>query len=372
MSKRVVLSSPGRVCLYGEHMDWCGYHVLAAAVDMRTFLQGEKARNRAVQVFSYPPFTAYDSYDLDEIAVNSDSDLKYVAGVLKAFQKRRDLPYRLGGMKLRFLRATEVSLLPASEKNRSLTDLPVKKGLSSSAAMCVAISAAIDIAHRRGLDDQGRVKDYISKPEALTFYADMAYTGERKELNINCGQMDQYASAYGRILHIDCTREPAIIHPLKPKVDLPLVIGDAGPKDTQRVLAWLGERFEAREPAFIEGMNNIIRIVEAAKDEFEKTKPDRYRIGELMNENQHYLSKYLKISGDCPISPSNLDKLLNASLEAGALGAKVSGSGGGGSMIALCQPEDVSRVARAIREAGGETHISKVADEGLRVEYIEV
>jgi len=275
-------------------------------------------------------------------------------------------------MRLRFLRAEEVSRLLDPEKDRRLTDLPAKKGLSSSAAMCVAISAVIDITHRRGLNDLSRAKDYVSKTETLTFCADMAYTGERKELSINCGQMDPYASAYGGVLHIDCTQEPAIVHPLKPRADLPLVIGDAGPKDTQRVLAWLGERFKAREPAFMEGMSNIVRIVKEAKDELEKAKPDRYRIGELMNENQHYLSKYLKISGDCPISPSNLDKLLNASLEAGALGAKVSGSGGGGSMIALCQPEDVSRVARAIREAGGETHISKVADEGLRVEYIEV
>jgi len=352
-------------------MDWCGYYVLPAAIDMRTFLQGEKTRNRAVEAFSYPPFTLYDIYNLDEIAVNWDSDLKYVAGVLKAFQKRKDLPYSLGGMKLRFLRAEEVSRLPVPEKDRRLTDLPVKKGLSSSAAMCVAISAVIDITHRRGLDDLGRVKDYISKTEILTFCADMAYTGERRELNINCGQMDPYASAYGGVLYIDCTREPAIVHPLKPRVDLPLVIGDAGPKDTQRVLAWLGERFKAREPAFMEGMTNIVRIVKEAKDELDKAKPDPYRIGELMNENQRYLSKYLKVSGDCPISASNLDKLINASLKAGALGAKLSGSGGGGCMIALCQPEDVSKVARAIREAGGETHTSKVAEEGLRVEYVE-
>ncbi len=114
--------------------------------------------------------------------------------------------------------------------------------------MCVVISAAVDLTHRFPeieQQDSTTILEYTSKPETLTLYANMAYTGERKELGINCGQMDQYASAFGGILHIDCTEEPAKIHRLKPKTDLPLVIGDTmQPKDTPKVLGWLGERFK--------------------------------------------------------------------------------------------------------------------------------
>ena len=35
--KKIIVSTPGRACLFGEHMDWCGYYVLLVAVDIRTW-----------------------------------------------------------------------------------------------------------------------------------------------------------------------------------------------------------------------------------------------------------------------------------------------------------------------------------------------
>ena len=91
-----------------------------------------------------------------------------------------------------------------------------------------------------------------------------------------------------------------------------------------------------------------------------------------MNLNQGYLSKNLKVSGDCPISPSNLDKLLGAALSAGALGAKVSGSGGGGCMVALCESESQRQeIGEAIKKAGGNVYTTRIATKGLRVEAVE-
>jgi mevalonate kinase len=150
------------------------------------------------------------------------------------------------------------------------------------------------------------------------------------------------------------------------------VIGDTRQeKDTPRILAWLGQRFREKEEAFMEGMRNIVEIVERAREELKRAHPRRDRIGQLMNENQHYLSKYLKVSGSCPVSPSHLDRLIQAALGSGALGAKLSGSGGGGAMVALSEPEDVEAVARAIRRAGGDAYITKVAQQGLAIEHIE-
>jgi len=344
---------------------------------MRLFIEAEVTDNNVVETFSYRPFVTYDKFNLEKVAVNWNSDLKYVGGVLTAFQKRNELPYQVGGMKLRFLKAEDIQKHFGYEDAKdTLRDLPAKKGLSSSAAICVAISAAIDLTHRfRKLEskDQTSIFDYVSKPETLTFFANMAYSGERKELGINCGQMDQYTSAYGGILYIDCTKEPARVHGLKPRTELPLVVGDTRQqKDTPKILAWLGERFEAREPKFIEGMKNIVKIVEEAREELEKPSPNRYKIGELMNENQYYLKNYLQVSGNCPMSPSRLDNLIDIALHAGALGAKLSGSGGGGCMIALCEPGDEMKVAKAINEEGGEAYATKVADKGLRIEFIEV
>jgi len=90
-----------------------------------------------------------------------------------------------------------------------------------------------------------------------------------------------------------------------------------------------------------------------------------------MNLNQQYLAENLRVSGDCPVSPSKLDVLIEAALNAGALGAKLSGSGGGGCMIALCLPEDIVKVSEAIRRAGGHPYVTRVAERGLRLEFFE-
>jgi mevalonate kinase len=334
---------------------------------MRSFLEVSPSnRSGVVEVYSYPPFDTYAEYRLGDLRIDSGSDLRYVGGVLKAMLGEGSLDIHKG-LRLRFVRAGEVSELTGSD----LVELPVKKGLSSSAAISVATASAVDIASMNP-GDEAHARSRLEDEENLTRYASLAYAGENKVLGINCGQMDQFASAYGGFLFIDCRSEPAGVERLSPQAEIPLVVGDTKQsKDTPRILAWLGERFRRREPEFMEGVKGIVEIVMEARRELGRPKPDLYRIGELMNLNQHYLAKYLRVSGECPISPSRLDMLIEAALDAGALGAKLSGSGGGGCMVALCLPEDVDRVSKAIRTRGGEAYVTRVADKGLRLELFE-
>jgi len=90
----------------------------------------------------------------------------------------------------------------------------------------------------------------------------------------------------------------------------------------------------------------------------------------LTNQNQHYIKNNLKVSGDCPISPSNLDILVEAAFKGGAYGAKVTGSGGGGCMIALCDPHSSRQVARNIDAAGGSATTTEISMQGIRLEAI--
>jgi galactokinase len=204
------------------------------------------------------------------------------------------------------LRSEEFSALTGG---RDAVDLPAKKGLSSSAALPVAAAAAVDLLVNRP-EGLGSFDESV-----LTSYASLAYTAENKVLGINCGQMDQIASAYGGLLFIDCRFEPARVERLGARCEMPLVVGDTGQgKDTPRILAWLGERFRRGEPEFMEGVRGIVDVVLEARRELSKPNPDLYKLGELMNLNQHYLAKYLKVSGDCPISPNRLDVLIEAAL----------------------------------------------------------
>jgi len=344
-------------------MDWCGFSVIPAALDMRTYVQVGMGVPGPSEIYSYPPFSQHESHDPAAGGVNSGSDLRYAQATLIALERSG---VRTSGMRIRFLRADEVEGLRGP--GRRLIDLPVKKGLSSSAAVCVAVAAAVDII------SSGLVKEAGSAfaAEEMERYADLAYRAERGILGINCGQMDQYAASFGRLLYVDCSTSPAKVKPLSPPIELPIVIGDTGQeKDTPRILAWLGKRFGEKEGGFMEGMMNIVRIVEEAREELERASPRRERIGELMNDNQFYLERYLKVSGSCPVSPSNLDRLVGAAIDAGALGAKLSGSGGGGAMVALSEPGDQEVVADAMRRAGGDAYITEVAGRGVEVERVE-
>ncbi|MEM3449943.1 MAG: hypothetical protein QXU11_10345 [Thermoproteota archaeon] len=320
---------------------------------MRTFVLAEDSSDNLVNVLSYPPFTSFDCFNLVDFNPQEGDDLKYIRATIRAMMNRG---YCFKGLRIRTIKANEASNLI---KESEFFDLPVKKGLSSSAAICVATAAALHVL-TKGVEtiDENLLKEI----------ADIAYTAERKILQINCGQMDQYSSALGSLLYLDCSVEPAKPTFLRPRINLPLVIGDTRQtKNTSLILAWLRERFEKKEPLFLEGVNEISKIVEEAKKELEKESPDLEKIGELMNMNQYYLKTHLKVSGDCPISPNKLDDLIEAARNAKALGAKLSGSGGGGVMVALCKPEDLSKVAESIRKVGGEPFITTVTKEGVRV-----
>lgn len=119
------------------------------------------------------------------------------------------------------------------------------------------------------------------------------------------------------------------------------------------------------------GVARIVEIVEEARKELSKAEPDLEKVGELMNENQHYLAKCLKVSGDCPISPSKLGDLIEAALNEGALGAKVSGSGGGGCMVALCEKDSWKKVMNSINRVEGHAITTRIPKKGLEVEMIK-
>jgi mevalonate kinase len=68
------------------------------------------------------------------------------------------------------------------------------------------------------------------------------------------------------------------------------------------------------------------------------------------------------------VSDESLEWLINAARKAGALGAKLTGAGGGGCMIALAKNERIPQVVEAVQRAGGRPFIAKKTDEGVKIE----
>ena len=141
-------------------------------------------------------------------------------------------------------------------------------------------------------------------------------------------------------------------HPMETfKVGKPftIVIGDTGiPAPTKESVGDLRRLWLGDATTFEGYFNEIAQIALIARRSIESGKPEL--LGELMDEN-HALLQSMTVS-----SPE-LDKLVEAARKAGALGAKLSGSGRGGNMIALVEQANAESVADALVSAGAKRTI---------------
>jgi mevalonate kinase len=143
---------------------------------------------------------------------------------------------------------------------------------------------------------------------------------------------------------------------------LPLVVGYTGIKaDTPTLVRQVADFYQQKKE-FTSGLFTFIgKIVKESKTAL--TGGNFEKLGLLMNRNQEILQ-------ELGVSSPILDKLIQASLQAGAYGAKLSGAGGGDCMIAIVSPQTKHSVERAIEGSGGEVLRVQTQAEGVRSEKI--
>lgn len=209
-------------------------------------------------------------------------------------------------------------------------DLPAMSGIGATGASSVAIVRAL--AEEFGLR--------LSEDEinAGGYQGEIAYHGP------TTSGIDNMISTYGGVICL--TRgEPNVIRKLRFRGPFEVVIGDTGiVANTKTMLAGVAERrkrFPERYERLMQAAREIADEAMAAIDAF-----DLKRVGRLMNRNQSLLQ-------DAELSCPELEQLIEASRAAGALGAKLTGSGGGGCMLALTPGKELQEeVARAIETKG--------------------
>jgi len=197
--------------------------------------------------------------------------------------------------------------------------------------------------------------------------------------------MDQYTTAMGHIIHLES--EPNIsIQSLNPKLGS-FVLGDSDqPKDTMGILKRLNDSrveilniLRIKNPTInIHTMNSDINLsdlnneqrkmykgtvqnrdlLKKALVELKNNKPNYELIGTLLTELHVVLRDIFDIS------TPKIESMLDAAMNAGALGGKITGSGGGGCMFAYA-PDHPEKVAEAIEQAGGKAYIV-YSDDGTR------
>jgi len=219
---------------------------------------------------------------------------------------------------------------PENLRIRLSGDLPAMSGIGATGASSVAIVRALSEEFNLRLSDD--------EVNAGAYQAEIAYHGP------TTSGVDNMISTYGGIIHL--TRgEPNVVRKMKLKEPVEVVIGDTGIiANTKTLLAALGERKKISPQRYGRILEDARQIAEKAMAAIERF--DLKGIGGLMDQNQSLL-KEAEIS--CP----ELDLLVDLSRNAGAAGAKLTGSGGGGCMLALTPGKDLQeKVASAIELRG--------------------
>ncbi len=324
--KKIVVSAPGKLMIFGEHAVVYNRPCLVAAVSQRLFVEAEKISEKKILI-SAPNMKIPDfSISLTDLDKAKDKEIRFVLEAVKNFFKKYGVE---SGLKI---------------KTKSQFSAEYGFGSSSAVTVCTikAISEIFDIK--------------MEKKEIF----DLAYKTVLDIQAVGSG-FDIASAIYGGVIYF--LTGGKIITPLKVK-GLPLIVGYTGRKaSTPEIVKQVKVEME-KNPSYYEDLyDEITQIVEKAKVEIENSNwPE---VGRLMNENQEILKKFKVPSFQYGFSSEIIEKLIEACRKAGAYGAKLSGAGGGDCIIAL--GEDKQKVEKAIKEAGGTPVSVNIDYQGLKI-----
>jgi len=219
------------------------------------------------------------------------------------------------------------------------SQIPSSSGLGSSAAVTVATLAAIN--------------EEFNCEKTIHEIADLAYKIEKKVQKGRASRTDTSVSAYGGIFLI-LNGERKRLAPQNHQ----FVIGNSQISHSTSRMVERVAQFKEKEPLICEP---IIDSIGNLSYQALQHMHDPLRLGELMDIN-HALLEALGVG-----HPS-LSRLVLACRQTGAYGAKITGAGGGGCMVALVQKNLKGRVAGAIEVFDGRAIITSLDCEGLRRE----
>lgn len=367
----VVVFAPGRVNLIGEHLDYCGLPVLPAALSQGLALAARPGSGGRIRCATTEP--GHDPVDFTpappESSAGSPGEARAGAGFGRYLAASAE-GLRLGG----WLAAPGA----AGFDGFLASSLPAASGLSSSSALVVAGALALLFANGRLAPG-----DELDLPERMRLAADLA--AAERGAAIRGGAMDQsvcLGAAAGHALLI--TSEPARWTPVPvPRSRFSFLAAFTGvraekggaAKETYnaRVVEAAAALVELRKLLGARGSHRTLidRYPEAALLEAVRRLPpplDR-RMRHLVTETHRVRravrclregaaeefgalldASHRSLREDYRVSAPALDALVEEARAAGALGARLTGAGLGGSVVVLTRPEDREAVSARLRD----------------------
>jgi len=326
-SEKINLFVPGRLCLFGEHSDWAGLHrminadivpgmAIVTGIEQGIYAEVEKSEqfimhNESEELNGFwVDFTcSMMSQELRAIA-ETDSYFSYASGVASYIKDH----YSIGGIKVTIKKMT----------------LPVKKGLSSSAAICVLIARAFNKLYSLNLNTRGEM--------------DIAYKGEQRTRS-RCGRLDQ-ACAFGIVpVCMNFNGDDITINKLIIKNYFYWVFADLNAKkNTIKILNDLNKCYPFAETEKEQNVHKALgeinqNIIQRAIEYLQKGKT--LELGKLMSEAQEIFDTMI-----APASPSELAApklhsfLKDENIKSLTFGGKGVGSQGDGAIQFLARNEE--------------------------------
>lgn len=319
---QVTASAPGKAILFGEHAVVYGKPAIAMALNKRAQVKVSGRVGNKIQV-NITDLGIKGYIDLKDNIIISDSPkkgiLKYILNSVKKVHSESGLDICID------------------------VNVPIGGGLGSSAAVTVALIAAVSKYNNM---DLGKKEISILAHEV------------ELEVQNSASALDTTISTYGGLIYLE--KDAKEIISLNVNHDIPVVIGYT---DSRGNTGKLIEEVKIRKERYPEIINPIIDSIETITNEAKQAilNNDKKRIGELMNINHGLLDAL-------GVNTVELSNMVYTARNAGASGSKLTGAGGGGSMISFC-PDGTKKVILALKkiENAFKADISK---EGVKINVL--
>lgn len=318
-------SAPAKVILFGEHFVVYGSPAILAAINRRTVVYAKERKDGTMKVTS----------DIGVAAQYGEFGSRSIRGGRRAITV------------LDPIHKAARKVLERAGHNRGVdimlkSQIPYGIGLGSSAAACVATIGAVDS---------------ITGGHERRWICDRAIEAERV-IHGNSSGADCYVSTFGGIMRYSRQEGYRVIRAKDP---LNMVVSNTGIRHSTGDLVEKVRRYREANPSLfrsIESDANEICVSAVAALE----SGDYARVGRLLTENQALLEKI-------GVSHRKAGKIISLMMHFDALGAKITGAGGGGAVIGLASTRvESAKIARKLNREGFQSREVEVDLAGLIVE----
>jgi galactokinase len=330
----VTAVAPGRVNLIGDHTDYTGGLVLPMAINQATIVTGKRGGNEVRLTSSEQHEPAVVPLDVSDPFSTKPDWARYVAGVVAILQPKEGFTGSVS------------------------STIPVGSGLSSSAALEVAVAKAL------GFDG------------STLELARLCQRAEQVASGVPCGIMDQLASAggvAGHALLIDC--HTLLIEPIPVPMAVDVVVIHSGQHRALSGSAYAERTAQCSMAEDIVGPLRLVRevsVLDAIDDETIRrrarhvvTENERVRQfagalkrGDYSHAGELMVESHTSLRVDYNVSTPVLDTLVKRLIDTpGVLGARLTGAGFGGCVVALTGPGALQEGWR-VRPAAGASLIA--------------